>query len=121
LIAAVIVVWQLARSGSAPPSGRALAVLPFRVLSANARTDYLGIGLADALITRLGNLGDIAVRPLSSAMRAADKDPVTAGRELSADTVLDGKVQLANDRVRVTVQMLRVRALRCGPSRSTNR
>jgi TolB-like protein/Flp pilus assembly protein TadD len=109
LIAVGILVWQLARRSSARPNGRSLAVLPFRVLSANSRTDYLGIGLADALITRLGNLGDIAVRPLNSAIRVADKDPIAAGRDLGADTVLDGKVQLANDRVRVTVQMLRVR------------
>jgi DNA-binding winged helix-turn-helix (wHTH) protein/TolB-like protein/Flp pilus assembly protein TadD len=108
-IAVIILVWLLAPHGGALPNGRSLAVLPFRVLSADARTEYLGVGLADALITRLGNLGDISVRPLNSAMRVADKDPLAAGRELGADTVLDGKVQLANDRVRVTVQLLRVR------------
>ena len=107
-VAAAVLTWRLAPRNSTAPTVRSLAVLPFRVFGASERTDYLGIGLADALITRLGNLGDITVCPLTSAMRAADKDPIAAGRELAAETVVDGNVQFANDRVRVSVRMLRV-------------
>jgi len=35
-------------------------------------------------------------------------DPVTAGRELGVDAVLDGNIQRDGDRVRVTVQLLRI-------------
>src|SRR5207247_4469459 len=44
---------------------KALAVLPFRQLNTGGGDDYLGIGLADALITRLSNLSQIVVRPRS--------------------------------------------------------
>lgn len=43
-------------------STRSLAVLPFRLLTGDPSDEYLGIGLADALITRLANLRDIIVR-----------------------------------------------------------
>src|SRR5882672_8027787 len=34
---------------------RSVAILPFSVLNQNGRNEYLGLGLADAVITRLGN------------------------------------------------------------------
>jgi len=70
---------------------------------------YLGVGLTDALITRLGNLRGIAVRPKSSVLRLADKDPFIAGHKVGADLVLDGKVQQQANNVRVSLQMLRVK------------
>ena len=35
---------------------RSLAVLPFKTIGVEEGDDYLGLGMADALITRLGNL-----------------------------------------------------------------
>lgn len=89
---------------------RSLAILPFKSLSAEAADEYMGQGMADALITKLSNSRRIAVRPMSAVLRyiALDKDPLTAGRELGVEAVLDGKVQHVGDRVRVTVQLLRV-------------
>jgi len=70
----------------------------------------LGLAMADALITKLSNSRRIAIRPTSAVLRysALDKDPVAAGRELGVEAVLDGKVQQVGERVRVTVQLLRV-------------
>jgi len=89
---------------------KSLAILPFKSLSAEAVDESMGQGMADALITKLGNSRRIAVRPTSAVLRygALDKDPLTAGRELGVEAVLDGKVQQAADQVRVTVQLLRV-------------
>jgi DNA-binding winged helix-turn-helix (wHTH) protein/TolB-like protein/Tfp pilus assembly protein PilF len=92
-----------------PKSPRTLAVLPFRVLNADADHEYLGVGLADAIITRLGNLRQITVRPLTSVLRLAGRDPFEAGRAVGADTVLDGNIQVAADHVRVSLQWLRVK------------
>jgi TolB-like protein/Flp pilus assembly protein TadD len=89
---------------------RSLAVLPFAALDAEAADDHLGLGMADALITRLGRSGQILVRPTSAVMpyaRAAT-DAARSGRDLSVDVVLEGKVQRAGDRVRVTAQLVRV-------------
>ena len=96
-----------------PPVGtevKSLAILPFKSLRGEAADEYMGQGMADALITKLSNSRRISVRPTSAVLRysGVDKDPLTAGRELGVEAVLDGNVQHADDRVRVTVQLLRV-------------
>ena len=86
----------------------ALAVLPFRVLGAKGDDEYLGVGMADALITRLSRTGRVVVRPTRAVLRFADLavDPREVGRELKVDAVLDGTVQRQGDRLRVTVQLV---------------
>jgi DNA-binding winged helix-turn-helix (wHTH) protein/TolB-like protein len=90
---------------------RSLAVLPFQMLGAKGRDEYLGLGMADALITRLGNTGKIIVRPTSAIQRYNGKEPnpQAAGQEQGVDAVLDGRIQREPDRVRLTVQLIRVR------------
>ena len=97
---------------SAPPGGvRAVAVLPFTPLTASGgESDYLGVALADALITELGAVETVAVRPSSGSTRyaGAGVDPVAAGRELNAELVVHGAIQRAGDNLRVTVHLIRV-------------
>jgi DNA-binding winged helix-turn-helix (wHTH) protein/TolB-like protein/Tfp pilus assembly protein PilF len=88
---------------------RSLAVLPFQ--SIPKEPSYLGLGLADVLINRLGMLHQLAVRPTSAVRKFAEgaiADPLAAGRELGVDAVLEGNIQRDGDRVRVTVHLLRV-------------
>ncbi len=90
-------------------STRSLAVLPFHGLSPNSSDEYLGLGLTDALITRLSDLHKIAVRPIGMVRKYSETaDPVAAGKELAVDSVLDGSIQHSGDRTRVTVRLLRV-------------
>ncbi len=89
----------------------ALAVLPLKVIDlvgGDSTADYLGTGLADALITRLSGIQRFAVRPTSSVLRYTDADPMVAGRELAVAFVLEGRIRRAGDRIRVTVQLLDV-------------
>ncbi|MDX6695820.1 MAG: eukaryotic-like serine/threonine-protein kinase [Blastocatellia bacterium] len=95
-----------------PTGSRAIAVLPFKMLRQEEKTDeYLGLGMADAIITKLSNIRRIIVRPTSSVLKYAsgDSDLLAAGHELDVGFVLDGRIQRAADRVRVTVQLIRVR------------
>jgi TolB-like protein/Flp pilus assembly protein TadD len=102
---------------AAPPAHRddagqtpSLAVLPLKRIGAADREDYLGVGIADALIARLSRLRHLAVRP-TNAVRlygSPQQDPIVAGRALRVDWVLDGCMQASNDRLRVTVQLVRV-------------
>jgi DNA-binding winged helix-turn-helix (wHTH) protein/tetratricopeptide (TPR) repeat protein len=87
-----------------------LAVLPFKPLGPDGDDEYLGLGLADALITRLSNVRQILVRPTSSIFKYAGsrQDPVIAGRELKVDSVVEGSVQVSGDRIRVTVQLVSI-------------
>ncbi|SRR6266404_1499385 len=87
-----------------------LAVLPFKPLGPDGDDEYLGLGIADALITRLSNVRQILVRPTSSIFKYAGsrQDPVIAGRELKVDSVVEGSVQVSGDRIRVTVQLVSI-------------
>ncbi len=92
-------------------SPQTLAVLPFRPISSNASDEYLELGMADALITKLSRSGRLIVRP-TSAIRMytrPDADALAAGHALQVDAVLEGNIQRADDRLRVSLRLLRVR------------
>ena len=99
------------RTAAGAPT-RSLAVLPFTSLAPEGGDEYLGLGMADALITRLGNIREIIVRPTSAVRRyvGVTPDAATAGRELAVDAVLEGFVQRAGERIRVSVQLISVQA-----------
>ena len=89
---------------------RSMAVLPFKTLGTEGSEDYLGLGMADALINRLGHIHQIVLRPTNSIRKydVAGQDPVIAGRELGVDAVVEGNIQRQGERVRVTVHLIRV-------------
>jgi tetratricopeptide (TPR) repeat protein len=68
------------------------------------------LGLADALITELGKLRQLVVRPTSAIRRYTEvsQDPVAIGRQQGVEAVLDGNVQRTGERLRVTAQLIRV-------------
>lgn len=91
-----------------------IAVLPFKLTGTrtieNTDEEYLSIGLADALITRLSNQQRFILRPTSSILRYNHEiDPLVAGRELDVNYVLDGRIKRAGERLRVSVQLLDMR------------
>ena len=92
-----------------PPES--IAVLPLKSLTPDPGDDILGAGMSDTLIAKLSNLHEITVRPTSSVIKyaGAPQDTLAVGRELGVDSVLEGTIQRAGDRVRVTVQLLDVR------------
>src|SRR5262245_5384561 len=87
---------------------RSVAVLPFKLLGADENGQYLGLGLADAVITRLSNLSCVSVRPTSALFKYLNRelDAVAAGRELRVEAVLTGNIRRLCDRYRVTVQLV---------------
>ncbi len=89
------------------PQQGSIAILPFQFLGTDTSETYLGLGIADAVITRLSNIGRIAVRPTGAVMKfAAGCEAVEAGRQLNVHYVLEGRVQKVHGRVRVTVQLV---------------
>ena len=96
--------------GSQAPAVRSIAVLPFKSLSPGADDEYLRVGVADALITKLGSVRQIIVRPISATQRFANssEDPRVIGTNLGVEAILDGHLQRDGDRIRATVQLLRV-------------
>jgi TolB-like protein len=86
---------------------KSLAVLPLKSLDAG--DNYLGLGIADAAIRRVSQTGRVIVRPTSAVRRylTEDTDALTAAKQLGVDSVLEGSFQRADDRLRVTVNLLR--------------
>jgi len=86
---------------------RSVAVLPFKLLTASAADEYLGVALADALIHALGARGELLVRPTSSVERYV-KQPVDlprVAREMNVQIVSQGSIQKSGTRLRVHVQV----------------
>ncbi|MCU1314130.1 MAG: transcriptional regulator, CadC [Acidobacteriaceae bacterium] len=94
-----------------PGTIHSIAVLPFRTIGTAAGDEYLGLGTTDALITKLGNAGKIIVRPTSAIeqYRNGALSPEAAGKQQGVDAVLDGRIQREEGRLRLTVQLVRVR------------
>ncbi len=105
---AVIYGWRLKHpAAAAQPEIKSLAVLPLKSLDAGE--NYPGVGIADAVIRRISQTGQLTVRPTSAVLKylKEDTDSLTAARQLNADAVLEGSVQRAGDRLRVSVNLLR--------------
>ena len=95
-------------SGPSEPAVRTVAVLPFRELAARPGNETWGIGMADAIISRLASLKNLAVRPTSSVLKYANSpaDPAQVARELEVNSVLDGTFQRLGGVIRVSVQLV---------------
>lgn len=100
---------------SIPPPKRvdhlSLAILPFKTLgqiAGDTGDEFMGIGLADALISRLSGLQRLVIRPTSSVLPFVNADPFEAGRRLDVNYVLDGNVRVSGSRIRISVQLLSV-------------
>lgn len=89
------------------PPNPTIAVLPFENLSADPENAYFCFGLMDEITTDLAKAGELRVVARTSAARFKRGDDIAAiGRQLNADAVLEGSVQKANGRVRVTAQLI---------------
>jgi DNA-binding winged helix-turn-helix (wHTH) protein/TolB-like protein/tetratricopeptide (TPR) repeat protein len=101
---------RVRKSGAAPKEIHSLAVLPFGSSTTIPAYPHLGLGMADGIITRLGTLGRIEVRPTSAVAKYAQTtlDPLAAGKDQKVDAVLTGNIEVSEDSIRVTAQLVRV-------------
>jgi eukaryotic-like serine/threonine-protein kinase len=97
-------------SASPPASSsvRTIAVLPLHDLSGEGGSEVWGIGMADAIISRLATLKNLAVRPTNSVLKYAKGagDPAQAASELQVDSVLAGTYQRLGKTTRISVQLI---------------
>jgi TolB-like protein len=84
-----------------------LIVLPFTMLRPDADTEFLTIGLPDALTASLAGLESLVVRSSSAAARFVGDaaDPKHVAREANVDVVVTGTLLRAGGDVRVTTQL----------------
>jgi TolB-like protein/tetratricopeptide (TPR) repeat protein len=93
-------------------SGRALpvtlAVLPFQELDQNPGNRYLGDGITDELISRLGQIPALRVVARTSAFSLRDR-PVNVrdiGRILGVSDVIEGSVQRVGTTLRIDIALV---------------
>lgn len=117
LILVGAVAWLLpghSGTGFKPPQNStavlSVAVLPFKPLVPAQRDQVLEMGMADTLITKLSNSGEIIVPSLASVRRFenVEEDPRATGQKLGVYAVLEGNVQRGGGRLRLTVRLIRV-------------
>jgi TolB-like protein/Tfp pilus assembly protein PilF len=85
-----------------------VAVLPFANLSPDLSQDYFADGIVADLITGLSRFKSFSVVSRSSSFTYKGKavDVRQVGRELGVRYLLEGSVRLAEDKVRVTAQLV---------------
>jgi DNA-binding winged helix-turn-helix (wHTH) protein/TolB-like protein len=90
---------------------RRLAVLPFQNLQENVNTDYLGFSLADAIITKLGYVSELTVRPSYAVQRYRSQtiDIRRVASDLNVDTLLIGTFLREGDDLRIACQLIDVK------------
>jgi TolB-like protein/Tfp pilus assembly protein PilF/tRNA A-37 threonylcarbamoyl transferase component Bud32 len=87
---------------------RSVAVLPFENVGGNPANEYFSDGLSEELIAALSQLRSVrvAARTSAFAFKGQARDIREIGRALSVATVLVGSVRKAENRVRVTAQLI---------------
>jgi adenylate cyclase len=85
-----------------------LAVLPFANLSSDSEQEYFADGITDGLIAELSRLPGLFVisRHSSFVYKGVSKRAEEIGGELGIRYLLEGSVQRAAERVRITVQLI---------------
>jgi serine/threonine-protein kinase len=118
LVAALVLVaavagyaaWRRATSHAArtPSEIHTLAVLPFVNTSGNQNDDYFSDGLTDELAHALARLPGlrIAGRTSSYAFKGKSVAAIEIGRALDVSALVEGTVQRAGDRLRVTTELV---------------
>src|SRR3954470_4742269 len=99
-----------ARSASADVARSSVAVLPFQNLGAGAENEYFVDGITEDVIAHLSKIRGLKVISRTSVMPFRDRQHSLKeiASRLGAETVLDGSVRRAGDRVRIVAKLVDV-------------
>ena len=87
-----------------------IAVLPFVNMSADPENEYFSDGMSEDIINALTQLKDlrVAARTSSFWFKGKSAEIAEVGAKLNVDTVLEGSVRQAGNRLRITAQLINV-------------
>ncbi|HMA25746.1 MAG TPA: hypothetical protein VKP00_17160, partial [Gemmatimonadaceae bacterium] len=85
-----------------------IAVLPFTNLSADPENEYFADGLTDEITAGLCGVRSLRVisRTSAATFKGSTNDARTIARELGTRYLLEGSVRRADDRLRITAQLI---------------
>jgi TolB-like protein/DNA-binding winged helix-turn-helix (wHTH) protein/Tfp pilus assembly protein PilF len=90
------------------PKERSIAVLPFENLSPDPDDAYFASGIHNEVLNQLTKVDNLTVISRTSVMRygKGDKSIPEIARELNVQSVMEGSVRYAEDRVKISVQLI---------------
>lgn len=92
-----------------PRAPSSIAVLPFADISRRKDQDYFCQGMAEEIIGRLAKIEGLHVASRTASFQFREAADVAAiGRRLRVETILEGSVRKAGNRIRVTAQLIKV-------------
>ncbi|HKQ75995.1 MAG TPA: protein kinase [Blastocatellia bacterium] len=99
------------QNATAAGAGRSIAVLPFKPKTENETETLLGVGIADVVTNKLGQIKQLSVRPASASRRYLESglDPQRIGVELGVDYVISGALQRDGERLGIDLQTFSVK------------
>ena len=85
-----------------------IAILPFINMSGDPEQEYFSDGISEDIITDLSKIAGLTViaRNSSFTYKGRAVDVRTIGRELGVQSVLEGSIRRAGQRVRITAQLI---------------
>ncbi len=109
VLAALAGAWILHGRGPRMEPITSLAVLPLANLSGDPSQEYFADGMTEELITELAQVDALKIISRTSAMhyKGTTKSVGEIARELDVDALVEGSVQRAGGRVRITAQLIR--------------
>ncbi len=115
LVVAALSYWLVLKESSIPrvtQEPRRLAILPFRNIKQDPSSDFLGYSLADAIITKLGSVRALRVRPSYAIEKYRDQvvEIPKVAADLDVDTLLTGNFIRDGDDLRITCQLVDVKS-----------
>ena len=95
---------------TATRAAKSIAVLPFADMSAERDQEYFTDGIAEEIINALTKIQALRVASRSSAFafKGKNQDIRSVGEQLGVNTVLEGSVRKAGNRLRITAQLINV-------------
>jgi TolB-like protein/Tfp pilus assembly protein PilF len=89
---------------------QSIAVLPFKDFSSDQDNEYFCEGLAEELINALVHVKGLRVAARTSSFHFKDRreDLRAIGEALGVETILEGSVRRADERLRITAQLIQV-------------
>lgn len=90
-------------------ASKSVAVLPFVNMSADPDNEYFSDGITEEIINALTTIQGLKViaRTSSFAFKGKNVDVRTIGSQLGVNTILEGSVRKAKNRVRITAQLVK--------------
>ncbi len=89
-------------------ANKSIAVLPFVNMSNDVDNEFFSDGVTEEIINALSNIKALKViaRTSSFAFKGKQVDVREVGKELNVSTILEGSVRKANNRVRISAQLI---------------